>query len=90
MGLNLQWLHDDAKKNLYSTRDGENLVHLEVLGARTRLGDLYLEHGEELLEFLEGALKSFEATQEIAIYPTDHWAPRAKRLLAQLEREARR
>lgn len=86
MGPNLTRLHYDAKQNLYHTQDGVNIIHSEVVDARTKLEELYLAHGEALIEALDEfntwyGMKGWDA-RELEL--TD----RISKLLAQLEAEA--
>lgn len=78
MGPNLRRLFQDRKDAPYP----------ENMKAAGELRQLFSDHGEALIAALEGALRCFEVTQRVKDYPTDHWAPKAKQLLAQLESEA--
>ena len=70
---------------------GPNLAELfadDTSGAQARLQDIFDRHGEALIAALEESLHCFQITQRVEDYPANHWAPKAKQLLAQLEAEA--
>jgi hypothetical protein len=80
-------LFAQAKKPMYSTVDGVNLVDMDAKLARVRLEDLLATHGEALVTALEKARNDLhsEYCLEVAHYIG---CQSITELLASLEREA--